>query len=102
MTSEGKPPKVEETDSDDDTPLTVVQHVQGLGFKTSAGSIFGYVAGTFAKQMSQQFIWYIGLGSSMLGALWLQGWVQFNTKKISKDLTSVVKRAKNEEFIHKF
>ena len=58
--------------SDDDIQIpikTAVEHVKSMSFKSLAGAVFGYCAGTFAKQMSQQIIWYSGLSCTMLGVL---------------------------------
>lgn len=68
--------------------------MQRASWKASAGSVFGYCAGTFTKQLSKELIWNFGLCSSMMGIMWWHGWIIFDFEEMQRDLTYVAGLAK--------
>ena len=69
----------------------------GATFKLTTGSLFGYVCGVFAKQVSNKLIWYAGLGGIMLGTLIWVEWVKVQWNVIQEDVLHLFLRVKEEE-----
>ena len=66
--------------------------------KAGAGSILGYAAGTFAKQVSDILIWWGGISTVFLGWLHYCEYIKINFKKIDADIFHLVaKVAKDDE-----
>ena len=69
--------------------------MQGVALKGTMGSVLGYCAGTFAKQVSQILIWYAGLTGSLLGWLHWTQYITINFKKIDADIFHLVAKAQD-------
>ena len=67
---------------------------QGMPLKAGAGSILGYCAGTFAKQVSKVVIWWSGLALSFLGFLNYAEYIKINYRKIDADIFWLVAKAR--------
>ena len=67
----------------------------GMTSKVSVGSIAGYMAGNFIKQITDRAIFFMGIGVLMVGGLHLMQWITINFKKIDEDLLHLVQRARN-------
>ena len=57
--------------------------------RLSFGSLFGYIAGNFCKQITDELIWYGGMFTLAVGGLTWMGWVTINFGKIDKDLLGI-------------
>ncbi len=58
------------------------------------GGMMGWIAGRFAKQISDIAIFYAGLGLFLIGGLtWMQ-WITINWTEIDKDLLGLYVKAK--------
>ena len=71
---------------------------QGVALKGGVGSVLGYCAGVFAKQISDVLIWWGGISFSLLGFLHYAQYITINFKKIDADIFHLFAKAmKNEE-----
>ena len=69
----------------------------GATFKLSTGSLFGYVCGVFAKQVTNKLIWYVGIGGTMLATLVWVEWIKVQWNVILEDLQHMFLRVKEKE-----
>ena len=53
-----------------------------MGGKLSIGSIAGYMAGNFLKQVSDEMIMYSGMAVFLVGGLHWMKWITINWKQI--------------------
>ena len=68
---------------------------QGMALKGTTGSVMGYAAGVFAKQISEILIFWAGVGGATLGFLHWAKYITIHFDKIDADILHV--RAKAEE-----
>ena len=62
--------------------------------KLGVGSILGYCAGNFLKQISDEIILYGGLATLLIGGLHYMRWITINWRQIDADLLQVVEKVK--------
>ena len=62
--------------------------------KVTVGSIAGYAAGNFMKQITDEIILYGGIATLLLGGLHWMRWITINWRQIDADLLHIVERAK--------
>ena len=63
--------------------------------KLTVGSVFGYMVGNFAKQVTDQMIMYAGCATLLVGGLaWMRS-ITINWKQIDADVTGIYNKAKD-------
>ena len=62
--------------------------------KLTVGSIAGYMAGNFFKQITDEMIMYSGMAVILIGGLHWMRWITINWRQIDKDVLGLVQRAK--------
>ncbi len=65
-----------------------------FGGKLGIGSIAGYMAGNFLKQISDEAIMYSGMAVFLIGGLHWMRWITINWRQIDADVLHVYERAK--------
>ena len=65
-----------------------------MGGKLTIGSVCGYMAGNFFKQISDEAIMYGGCAAILLGGLHWMRWITINWKQIDADCLCIWNRAK--------
>ena len=66
----------------------------GIVSKLSVGTITGYMAGNFTKQITDKAIMMGGCVVLLVGSLHMMQWVTINFKKIDEDLLHLYNRTK--------
>ena len=72
-------------------PMPVWAQMSG---KLGIGSITGYMAGNFIKQVSDEAIMYTGLAVILIGGLHWMRWITINWKQIDADMLGLWERVK--------
>ena len=69
---------------------------QGVLFASKGliGTMTGWIMGRFLKQITDQAIYYLGLGCTLIGTLHYMQWITINCAEIDEDLLHVYDRAK--------
>merc|ERR1712127_1015255 len=69
---------------------------QGVLFASKGliGTITGWIMGRFLKQITDQAIYYLGLGCSLIGTLHYMQWITINWSEIDEDLLHLRDRVK--------
>ena len=65
-----------------------------IGGKATVGTLMGYMAGNFLKQISDEAILYGGMATILIGGLHWMRWITINWKQIDADVLHLVERAK--------
>ena len=68
-----------------------------LSGKLTVGSLFGYLIGNFAKQITDEAIWYVGLSACLIGGLHYMKWVTINYKQIDSDVLHLYNKVQEAE-----
>ena len=63
--------------------------------KLTVGSVFGYMVGNFAKQVTDQMIMYAGCAALLVGGLAWMRWITINWKQIDADVMGIYNKAKD-------
>ena len=63
--------------------------------KLGIGSLVGYMAGNFLKQVSDEMILYSGMAGLLIGGLHYMRWITINWRQIDSDLLQVVEKVKH-------
>ena len=67
-----------------------------FGGKATIGTVFGYMAGNFLKQISDEAILYGGMAAILIGGLSWMRWITINWKQIDADVLHLYERAKEK------
>ena len=65
-----------------------------IGGKLTIGTVTGYMAGNFAKQITDEIILYGGMAAILVGGLHWMRWITINWKQIDNDALGLYNRAK--------
>ena len=74
---------------------------KGGAFKGTVGTVVGYIAGNFTKQVSDLAIFYAGAGGMFVGILWYVDWIKIQWNHIIDDCKHAVVGAKEWAGHHK-
>ena len=66
---------------------------QGMSLKAGTGSVLGYCAGVFAKQISDVLIWWAGISAAALAGLTYAKYITIHFDKIDADIFHLVAKA---------